>query len=376
MAKPFFPWMGNKEKLVPYIHQLIPPHVKQFTEVFGGSGAVILGLQPKKGRLDIYNDLNDDLFNVFCCVKEKSFSLAKELKFLPVHGRTPFAFYRDMAAHEPDFYRHIEEEKRVVAESTCFTEEEIRELLTILDGNAKLFDVRRAAAFLFTTYGSFSGTGNSVGIKTVDPQAIVDKLPQVSRRMDSIFLEHQDALVLIPKEDRPDGIIYADPPYMLTEKVYDVRFLPEHHIILHDRASSCKGYVIISYGYDDRIIDLYKDDFFIISLKRTNPLSQTEGSTFRELIITNYDPSPYLNTIELLQGRIQKLEEALASDQVNDSRILKLQQIIADRASKKMEYDDTIVHQMIECVKVYPDGRLDIIFGGGYLIEERPEKES
>ena len=176
MAKPFFPWMGNKEKLVPYIHKLIPPHVKQFTEVFGGSGAVILGLQPKKGRLDIYNDLNYDLFNVFCCVKEKSFSLAKELKFLPVHGRTPFAFYRDMAAHEPDFYRHIEEEKRVVAESTCFTEEEIRELLTILDGNAKLFDVRRAAAFLFTTYGSFSGTGNSVGIKTVDPQAIVDKL--------------------------------------------------------------------------------------------------------------------------------------------------------------------------------------------------------
>lgn len=70
MAKPFFPWMGNKEKLVPYIHQLIPPHVKQFTEVFGGSGAVILGLQPKKGRLDIYNDLNDDLFNVFCCVKK------------------------------------------------------------------------------------------------------------------------------------------------------------------------------------------------------------------------------------------------------------------------------------------------------------------
>ena len=82
------------------------------------------------------------------------------------------------------------------------------------------------------------------------------------------------------------------------------------------------------------------------------------------------------DTIELLQGRIQKLEEALASDQANDSRILQLQQIIADRASKKMEYDDTIVHQMIECVKVYPDGRLDIIFGGGYLIEERLEKES
>ena len=123
----------------------------------------------------------------------------------------------------------------------------------------------------------------------------MDKLPQVSRRLDSIFLEHQDALVLIPKEDRVDGVIYADPPYMMTEKVYDVRFLPEDHIILHDKARSCKGYVIISYGYHEQIFDLYKDDFFIVSLKRTNPLSQTEGSTFQELIITNYDPSPYLN---------------------------------------------------------------------------------
>ena len=147
MAKPFFPWMGNKEKLVPYIHQMIPPHVKQYAEVFGGSGAVILGLQPKKGRLDIYNDLNDDLFNVFCCVKEHAISLAKELKFLPVHGRTPFAFYRDIAAHEPDFYKHIEEEKRIVTESACFTEEEIRELLAVLDDNARLFDVRWASAF-------------------------------------------------------------------------------------------------------------------------------------------------------------------------------------------------------------------------------------
>lgn len=81
------------------------------------------------------------------------------------------------------------------------------------------------------------------------------------------------------------------------------------------------------------------------------------------------------DTIELLQGRIKKLEEALLSDQGNDDRILQLQQIIEDRAARKMEYDDTIVHQMIECVKVYPDGRLDIIFGGGYLIEEHLEEE-
>lgn len=80
------------------------------------------------------------------------------------------------------------------------------------------------------------------------------------------------------------------------------------------------------------------------------------------------------DTIELLQNRIQKLEENSRTNKENDSRIQQLQQMIAERVSNRMTYDDSIVHQMIECVKVYPDGRLDIIFGGGYLIEEHIEK--
>ena len=39
-------------------------------------------------------------------------------------------------------------------------------------------------------------------------------------------------------------------------------------------------------------------------------------------------------------------------------------------ADKCMEYDDSIVRQMVECIKVYPGGKLEIIFGGGYLVEE------
>lgn len=34
-------------------------------------------------------------------------------------------------------------------------------------------------------------------------------------------------------------------------------------------------------------------------------------------------------------------------------------------------YDDSIVRQMIECIKVYPNGKLEIIFGGGVLIDEK-----
>ena len=35
MAKPLFPWMGNKEKLAPHIQKMIPPGLTQFAEIFG-----------------------------------------------------------------------------------------------------------------------------------------------------------------------------------------------------------------------------------------------------------------------------------------------------------------------------------------------------
>ena len=79
MAKPIFPWMGNKVKLLPFIQKMIPPNVKQYLEPFGGSGAVVLGLKPKKYRLDIYNDLDSDLSNLFLCVRDRLIELLPDL---------------------------------------------------------------------------------------------------------------------------------------------------------------------------------------------------------------------------------------------------------------------------------------------------------
>lgn len=83
IARPFFPWPGNKVKLVPFIAPMIPPHVETFLEVFGGSAALSLALKPKKGRLDIYNDVDNDLFNVFCCIKENQHALAPGAEIPP-----------------------------------------------------------------------------------------------------------------------------------------------------------------------------------------------------------------------------------------------------------------------------------------------------
>ena len=70
IARPFIPWIGSKEKLIPYIWQVFPLNPKLYLEPFGGGGALLLGIQPKISRMDIYNDFNCDLVNLFLCARE------------------------------------------------------------------------------------------------------------------------------------------------------------------------------------------------------------------------------------------------------------------------------------------------------------------
>ena len=48
-----------------------------------------------------------------------------------------------------------------------------------------------------------------------------------------------------------------------------------------------------------------------------------------------------------------------------------IQATIDQREAHRDTYDDAIVRQMIECVKVHEGGKLTMIFGGGYEIEEQ-----
>lgn len=295
MTDTLFPWTGNKQKLLPFILPMVPPSATTSVEAFGGSAAYSLGLKPKKGRLDIYNDLNNDLFNLFCCLKEKPIALAKELDFFPVHGRIPFQFYRNILNHESDYLKNIDLEKEIIQSERSFTEEEVRELLKILDGRANLFDVQRAVAFLMITHGSYNGTCKSVGIRTVDVGAIIKRMPKVSDRMHSLVLENKDAMELISERDGGDTVIYADPPYFKTERCYSVQFLPRDHIELRDVLRDCNGYVILSYNNCKEAWYLYEEDFFIFGLTRNNPMAKKRGAVYKEVIITNYDPRPLMD---------------------------------------------------------------------------------
>ena len=184
IARPFIPWIGSKEKLIPYIWQVFPPSPKLYLEPFGGGGALLLGMQPKISRMDIYNDFNCDLVNLFLCARECTVQLVRELKFIPFHSRAEFDLLKEFMKHKELLQQRIADERNAVME--CFSGEEREELLEILRERSRLFDVQRAAAYYKVCRGSFSGTTTSFGVKPNNITNFLYLFDDASKRLQDV----------------------------------------------------------------------------------------------------------------------------------------------------------------------------------------------
>lgn len=293
IVRPFLPWVGSKGKLIPYITQIFPPNMKVYLDPFGGSGSVLLALPPVPGRLDIYNDLNAELSNVFLCVRDKTNVLMRELQYLPILSRDIFEYYKDFLARKDVDLRNIQEELEVLEDPSCFTPEQAAALRPILQERAELYDVRRAAAYIMRVRGSFNATTTSFAVKPLRLHHFLSLFPPAAQRLQNVAIENKDAIELIQERDGPGRLIYCDPPYFGAERSYDKRIAIRYHERLHRVLRRCQGAVVVSYNDHEFIRFLY-DDFFILSFVRDNPMAKREGALYGELLMTNYDPTPFL----------------------------------------------------------------------------------
>ena len=113
--KSFIPWVGGKSKLLWLIHKLSPSRYSRFIDVFGGSGTVTLSRPIQQGCMEVYNDFNGDLTNLFCCVKNRTMALLLELGFLPLNTRDDFnVLYKFFSREEftDDYLSSLSEAKR------------------------------------------------------------------------------------------------------------------------------------------------------------------------------------------------------------------------------------------------------------------------
>ena len=63
MSSPIIPWMGGKRRLADRLIPLFPPH-ECYVEVFAG-GAALYFLRPQPAPVEVLNDINGDLVNLY-----------------------------------------------------------------------------------------------------------------------------------------------------------------------------------------------------------------------------------------------------------------------------------------------------------------------
>lgn len=286
----FIAWVGGKKALRKLIYTMFPVQFDRYIEVFGGGGWVLFGKPPNlKRKLEVYNDYNSNLANLFYCVKNRTCAFLLELGFLPLNSRDEFSMIRTfLEKQEPD--TTFLQEELALAEQNL-SPPDYEEIRAILLENAQMTDVKRAAAFFKLIRYSYGSGCTSFGCQPFDVRKCFDAIWQASHRLSETVIENKDFEALIRQYDRDSAFFYCDPPYYETEGHYEVVFRKEDHMRLRDTLKACRGKWMVSYNDCDFIRELY-DGYYITAVTRLNNLAQRyeSGCEFPEVIITNYDP--------------------------------------------------------------------------------------
>lgn len=249
----FMGWIGGKKLLREEVTKRFPGSFGRYIEVFGGAGWVLFH-KDKHADLEVYNDANGDLVNLYRCIKYHCGELQKELCFM-LNSRELFEDFK----------------------AQCY----IRGMT----------DIQRAARFFMIVKTSYGSDGRTFGCIKKDISEAIKYFNAIQERLSGVVIENKSYESLIPVYDRQDALFYLDPPYYGTEKYYSAHFALEDHLKLKELLSQIKGRFILSYNDCEFVRELYKD-FIVESIDRNNSLlSRYEGNgekRYAEVIIMNY----------------------------------------------------------------------------------------
>lgn len=246
----FIGWIGGKRALRAQIIERFPNDAQRYIEVFGGAGWVLFGKSRSPGQMEIFNDFDGELINLYRCLKYHPEAVEMEFSMLP-HSRELFF--------------------------DCLAQEKQRGYT----------DIQRAARSLYLIKVSFGCDRRSFATAPKLCGNIAATFAPVQDRLQRVIIENLDFEHLIKTYDRPDALFYCDPPYVGTEKYYATSFPAEDHRRLADTLHRIKGRFILSYNDNPVVRELYTD-CVIEEVSRHNQLSGASRENYAELIIRNY----------------------------------------------------------------------------------------
>lgn len=243
-------WVGGKKQLRGEILRHFPEAgIGRYIEVFGGAGWVLFSKPQTSKQLEVFNDADGELINIYRCLKHHAPALAEELDLMPQSRE----LFLDCAAQEP------------------------------LRG---LTDIQRAARSLYLIKMSFGSNRDTFATAKRGLEHMLSGFSALQSRLKGVIIERLDFERLIRIYDRPDALFYCDPPYFSAEMYYRAPFTLEDHQRLADCLHRIKGKFLLSYNDHPEIRKLYVDDF-ITPLVRRNTLPVC-GTDYREILVQNF----------------------------------------------------------------------------------------
>lgn len=278
--------VGNKSSILHILYALFPLKYNQYVDVFGGSGSVLLG-DHDRVPLEVYNDFDRNLANLFHCMKERPMAVILALGFCHLNSREDFIALTRFFKNERFDDLYFPEEQNLTKIMLPAPEaEELNEIRQRIVGD---YNVRRAAKYLKLLRYSYASTGKSYAAQPFDIRKLFGLIEQMQDRLANVVVENQDFEKLIRHYDRRDTFFYLDPPYFSTEDMYK-GFTPDDHLRLRMTLEKIKGRFLLSYNDCEEIRRLY-DEYRQFDFSRLHSMAQRyeAGKQFGELLIANYD---------------------------------------------------------------------------------------
>lgn len=216
---------GSKWRIADAIIELIPEH-HSYLEPFFGSGAIFFRKKPSD--IETINDLDNNIPNLFRCIREDPEKLARIVALTP--------------------YSRFEYERAF--------------------GNAEKDEYQRAVDFLITCWQGHGFRTNKYRVGWKNDvhgreymYSVRDwcKLPEnmlaIADRLKQVQIDNRPAVEIIKRFDFDDVFMYIDPPYVLSTrsgKQYKHEMTDNDHVELLEILKDTKAKVMIS-GYESAI---------------------------------------------------------------------------------------------------------------------------
>lgn len=233
MVRPILRYHGGKYRIADWVLSFFPPH-KVYVEPFGGAASVLLSKAP--APMEVYNDMDSRVVTLFRVLRDesKAAELARRLAL------TPFAREEYEGWCYADPVDDIDAAHQIVARGFM--------------GQSSKGIWQRSGLDTRVNPDGYCSRINAL-------RATPDACLAAAKRLATVLIEHDDAIEVMRRHDRPDTLIYCDPPYLTPEgrgtRIYTHDFTQEDHRRLADALLSLQGMVILS-GYPS---DLYDELF-------------------------------------------------------------------------------------------------------------------